>query len=118
MNVAMFRPTFLEHVKQSWGLSGIDCYGQPAKISRVALCGGSGSEFWRAAKNHKADIYLTADMKYHELSDAVNEGLAIGLINHGEMERASIPELAHKISLGGFETQILDVKALPEPMRI
>ena len=116
--VAMFRPTFLEHVKTSWGLSGIDCYGQPAKISRVALCGGSGSEFWRAAKNHHADIYLTADMKYHELSDAVNEGLAIGLINHGEMERASIPALAHKISLGGFETQILDVKALPEPLRI
>ncbi len=114
----MYRPAFLEHVKASWGLTGIDCYGQPAKISRVALCGGSGSEFWRAAKNLKADIYLTADMKYHELSDAVNEGLAIGLINHGEMERASIPELARKISLGGFKTEILDVKALPEPLRI
>ncbi len=115
---AMFRPAFLEHVKASWGLTHIDYYGQPAKISRVALCGGSGAEFWRAAKKLKADIYLTADMKYHELSDAVNEGLAIGLINHGEMERAAIPELARKISLGGFETQILDVKALPEPMRI
>ncbi|MBQ9433347.1 MAG: Nif3-like dinuclear metal center hexameric protein [Synergistaceae bacterium] len=114
----MFRPAFLEHVKASWGLTHIDCYGQPAKISRVALCGGSGSEFWRAAKKLKADIYLTADMKYHELSDAVNEGLAIGVINHGEMERASIPELARKISLGGFMTEILDVKALPEPLRI
>ena len=114
----MFRPAFLEHVKASWGLTHIDCYGQPAKISRVALCGGSGSEFWRAAKRYKADIYLTADMKYHELSDAVNEGLAIGLINHGEMERASLPELARKISLGGVETELLDVKALPEPLRI
>ncbi|MBQ7215459.1 MAG: Nif3-like dinuclear metal center hexameric protein [Synergistaceae bacterium] len=115
---AMFRPAFLEHVKQSWGLTHIDYYGQPAKISRVALCGGSGSEFWRAAKDLRADIYLTSDMKYHELSDAVNEGLAVGLVNHGEMERASLPELARKISLGGFETELLDVKALPEPMRL
>lgn len=118
MPAGMFRPAFLEHVKDSWGLSHIDCYGQPAKISHVALCGGSGSEFWRAAKRRKADIYLTADMKYHELSDAVNEGLAVGLINHGEMERASLPELARKISLGGFETELLDVKALPEPLRL
>ena len=115
---AMYRPAFLEHVKTSWGLSHIECYGAPAKFARVALCGGSGSEFWRAAKKHKADIYLTADMKYHELSDAVNEGLTIGLVNHGEMERAAIPELAHRISLCGIETVTLEIEALSAPLII
>ena len=118
LSEAMYRPAFLEHVKASWGLSHIECYGAPAKFSRVALCGGSGSEFWKAAKRHKADIYLTADMKYHELSDAVNDGLTIGLINHGEMERATIPELAHRISLCGAETVTLNVEALSAPLII
>jgi len=110
---------FLESVKNSWGLSRIDFYseGNPEKISRVALCGGSGSEFWRAAKLHKADIYLTADMKYHELIDATRAGLSIGLCDHGEMERASLSKLAEKISSFGVETQIFDVKALIKPVR-
>ena len=111
-------PEFAEHMKTSWGLSHIDSYGRAERVVRVALCGGSGSEFWWLAKSKGADIYLTADMKYHELIDATQEGLAIGLINHGEMERATLPELARKISLCGLETVILDVKALTEPLRI
>ncbi|MBQ3446028.1 MAG: Nif3-like dinuclear metal center hexameric protein [Synergistaceae bacterium] len=109
---------FLLRVKSSWGLSHIDAYGGAERVVRVALCGGSGSEFWGLAKSRGADIYLTADMKYHELIDATREGLTIGLINHGEMERATLPELARKISLCGVETVILDVKALTGPLRI
>ena len=108
----------MKRVMSAWGLSHIDCYGHTEEIMRAALCGGSGAEFWREALHKKADIYLTADMKYHEIADAVNEGLAIGLINHGEMERAAIPELARKISECGTETVILDVKALPSPLRM
>ena len=111
---------FLEKVKNSWDLSRLDFYSEkmPEKISRVALCGGSGAEFWSAAKLHRADIYLTADMKYHELIDATRAGLSIGLCNHGEMERASLPKLAEKISFSGIETILLDIKALKKPLRI
>ena len=110
---------FIEHVKNSWGLSGLDFYsdGMTEKISRVALCGGSGAEFWRVAKLHRADIYLTADMKYHELIDATRAGLSIGLCGHGEMERASLPELAKKISACGLEVVMLDINALVKPLR-
>ena len=113
---------FLEHVKNSWELSRLDFYSEnmpkmPEKISKVALCGGSGADFWSAAKLHKADIYLTADMKYHELIDATRAGLSIALCEHGEMERASLPKLAEKISSFGFETELLDVKALNKPLR-
>ncbi|MBQ3653583.1 MAG: hypothetical protein II954_04085 [Synergistaceae bacterium] len=38
--------------------------------------------------------------------------------SRGEMERATLPELARKISLCGVETVILDVKALTGPLRI
>ena len=117
---AMNIENFIDFVKTSWGISKLDVYSQnlPEKISRVSLCGGSGAEFWRAAKNFNSDIYLTADMKYHELIDATHSGLTIGLLNHGEMERASLPKLAEKISECGVETVLLNVNALTSPLRM
>ena len=47
-------------------------------IEAVALCGGSGAEFIEEAIAQGADVYLTADCKYHEFQDA--EG-RIGLID-------------------------------------
>ncbi len=111
---------FFAHVKTSWHLTHIDIYTQdmPEYISRVSLCGGSGSSFWHSALNHKADVYITADMKYHELIDASRDGLTIANINHGEMERVSLPELARKVSESGIETVNLNINALTEPIRI
>lgn len=113
---------FLELVKLSWGLSRLDCYVSDGdyerKILRVALCGGSGAEFWGAARIHSADIYITADMKYHELMDANGSGLTIAIADHGEMERASLSKLAEKISAFGVEAVLLDVRALSKPLRI
>ena len=107
---------FVEHVQLSWGLSHIDVYAKYVldKVSRAAICGGSGASFWKTAREKGADVYITADMKYHEIIDATKEGLIIALADHGEMERASIPELSRKISLCGTETVIIDVKALPK----
>ena len=110
---------FAEFVKSSWGLSHISVYTNNNRpVSRAALCGGSGAEFWRQAKTAGADIYITSDMKYHEISDAVNEGLSVALCEHGEMERASVSQLAHKLEGCGIETVIVDVKALPPVIRI
>ena len=62
----------------------LDCtyirYTRPAKetIQTVALCGGSGAEFIEEAIAQGADVYLTADVKYHEFQDADGR---IGLID-------------------------------------
>ena len=62
----------------------LDCtyvrYTRPRteKIQTIALCGGSGAEFIESAIEQGADVYLTADCKYHEFQDA--EG-RIGLID-------------------------------------
>ena len=70
---------FIEHVRET-----LDCtyvrYTRPKKdqVSRVALCGGSGAEFIDEAIVQGADVYLTADCKYHEFQDADGR---IGLID-------------------------------------
>ena len=56
--------------------SSITDYQSP--IQTVALCGGSGAEFIGEAIAQGADVYLTADCKYHEFQDAAGR---IGLID-------------------------------------
>ena len=47
-------------------------------IETIALCGGSGAEFIEEAINQGADVYITADCKYHEFQEADGK---IGLID-------------------------------------
>ncbi len=55
------------------------------KIKKVALCGGSGSFLLPNAKGVSADVFITADFKYHEFFDAEND-LIIADIGHYESE--------------------------------
>ena len=113
----------MERVRAAWGLSRLDGYApcgyNDAVVSQVALCGGSGGGLWPAARARGADLYVTADMKYHELMDANGAGLAVAVADHGEMERASLPELADRLrDAGGVEVVLLDVRGLAAPIRI
>jgi len=58
----------------------------PARISRVAVCGGSGSFLLKDAIAAGADAFVTADFKYHEFFDA-EEKLVIADIGHFESEQ-------------------------------
>ena len=56
------------------------------KIQRIAVCGGSGSFLLKNAKAAKADVFITADFKYHEFFDAENK-IVIADIGHYESEQ-------------------------------
>ena len=55
------------------------------KVQRVAVCGGAGSFLLSSAKAKNADIYITADFKYHEFFESNGE-LVIADIGHYESE--------------------------------
>lgn len=59
------------------------------KIKKVALCGGAGSFLIFKALSLGADVYITADMKYHEFFDA-NDEMLIADIGHYESEQFTI----------------------------
>ena len=56
------------------------------QIETVALCGGSGSFLLNAAKSVKADVFVTADFKYHQFFDAEND-IIIADVGHYESEQ-------------------------------
>ena len=58
-------------------------------IKKVALCGGAGSFLISKALAAKADVYVTADLKYHEFFDA-NGQMLLADIGHYESEQFTI----------------------------
>ncbi len=55
------------------------------KVKKIALCGGSGAEFIQDAIDKGAEIYFTADIKYHEYFMPENQ-IVIADIGHYESE--------------------------------
>ncbi|UJH68125.1 Nif3-like dinuclear metal center hexameric protein [Allomuricauda sp. SCSIO 65647] len=56
------------------------------KVRKVAVLGGSGAFAIEAAKRSGADVFITADLKYHEFYKAENQ-MVIMDIGHFESER-------------------------------
>jgi len=110
----------LDRIKSAWNLTRLDYYGaQDCSILRVALCGGSGGSLWPAALKMKADLYVTADMKYHDILDCVRSKLQVAVVDHAEMESASLIELARYLAAPGeLEVMLLNYKALETPLRL
>ncbi len=65
-------------------------------IKRVALCGGAGSFLIPKALAAGADVYITADIKYHEFFDA-NKRMVIADIGHYESEQFTIDLLQENL---------------------
>lgn len=83
-------------------------------IKKVALCGGSGGFLLNAAIAQKADIFITADYKYHEFFDADGR-IIIADIGHFESEQFTINLLYDLISqkFSNFATHFTKVKTNP-----
>lgn len=56
------------------------------RIRRIALCGGSGGEFIPAAASAGAQLYISADIRYHDFAEYASSPMAIFDIGHFESE--------------------------------
>lgn len=66
-------------------------------VKKVALCGGSGSFLINDALGKGADIFITADIKYHSFFDG-NDRMIIADIGHYESEKYSLEILYELIT--------------------
>ena len=87
LNVPVEAQVFLKNLKLNMQT---DCVRHTSlvkqQIKTVAVCGGSGSFLLKNAMAAKADIFITADFKYHEFFDAENK-IVIADIGHYESEQ-------------------------------
>ena len=84
------------------------------KINRVAFCGGSGSFLLKKAISQKADVFITADFKYHEFFDAENQ-IMIADIGHIESEQFTSKIIADKLNekFTNFAIRLTEINTNP-----
>lgn len=86
---------FLNLVKEQFGVKSLrhTAILKP-QVTTIAVCGGSGSFLLKSAIAAKADVFLTADYKYHQFFDADGK-IVIADMGHFESEQFT-KELLHR----------------------
>lgn len=83
----------------------------PEQVHKVAVCGGSGSDFATAAYTAGADIYLTAEVKHNIARWAEERDFCIIDGSHYGTEQPAVRLLAEKLARlaarGGWNIEIL-----------
>jgi len=88
---------FLQHLRRTMQTACVrhtTLRGRP--VQRVAVCGGAGSFLVSDALRAGADVFVSADFKYHEFFDAEGR-LVIADIGHFESEQFTIELLFNLI---------------------
>lgn len=99
----MNEPAFLQLLKDRFRLQVIRHTPLLSKqVKRIAVCGGSGSLLLSRALALQADVFITADLRYHTFFDA-NGRMVIADIGHYESEQFTI-DLIHEVLNAKFPT--------------
>lgn len=67
-------------------------------IETVAVCGGSAMSLLDDAISMGADVYVTGDIKHHEMLDALEKGITVIAAGHFETENPSMKALEKRVS--------------------
>jgi putative NIF3 family GTP cyclohydrolase 1 type 2 len=92
---------FLEQVKKVFNAQCIrhtKLFNKP--VRKIAICGGSGSFLLKKAIKQNADVFISADFKYHEFFDAEDK-IIIADIGHFESEQVT-KELFYELLIKKF----------------
>lgn len=111
---------FTMHVMKSLNVKAIRSTRHgTARIHRVAVCGGSGSELTDEAIRQGAHAFITADVKYHSFQDAADRILLIDA-GHYETERpvvdAFTKELKGILKRGGQQLAVYAARTSSNPI--
>ncbi|RDC63242.1 Nif3-like dinuclear metal center hexameric protein [Adhaeribacter pallidiroseus] len=77
---------FITYLKEKMGLQMVKHTAfQNKNLKKVAVCGGTGSFLMKDALHQQADVFITADLKYHEYF-AAEDKMMLADIGHYESE--------------------------------
>ncbi len=104
---------FAVKVKEELGLDAVRTIGNLSKkVKKVALCTGAGFEFLNDALKAKCDVFVTADVKYHEAMRAIDANIAVIDATHYATENIVVPIVAEYIRERLENREIDDVEVI------
>lgn len=78
------------------------------QVQRVAVCAGAGGS---VLSNVAADLYLTGEMRHHDILAKLAQGAAVIVCDHTNTERGYLPVLASRLRDGLGERASIVVSA-------
>ena len=97
--------------------------GNPVRVSgdpdrpvrRVAVCGGAGGDLVDTARRAGADVYVTADLRHHPVSEARERGLALIDAGHWASEQPWLADAAGRVAnrVGGVRAVVSTIVTDP-----
>jgi dinuclear metal center YbgI/SA1388 family protein len=94
-------PEAIARLKQALGVatlrvasSGRQDAGAP--IQRVAVCAGAGGSVFEPV--HGVDLFVTGELRHHDVLSKVRSGASVILSEHSHTERGFLPEFARSMS--------------------
>lgn len=103
---------FTMQVKEALRLDAVLRGGAADRLIRkVAVCGGSGGDYWPLAVAAGADVLVTGDIGYHKARDMLAAGICFIDAGHYGTERVVLPALADYLGSRCRE-QGMDVEVL------
>lgn len=89
---------YVSRLKEILSAPALRYVGDPAaRISKVALCSGSGASLLREAARSGADVLVTGDVKYHEARDAEELGMALIDAGHFPTEIIMVDDITERL---------------------
>ena len=107
----------LPRIKAYLGIDALRVAGAPDMLVRtIAVCPGAGASVLATAS---ADLWLTGELRHHDVLGQVAAGGAVVLTDHTNSERGYLPILAQRIrdALPGVDVSCSQVDADPLSVR-
>lgn len=92
--------TLAERLKKHLGIAVVNIAGVSEKdvpLHHVGVCPGSGASLANAARADDCQVFVTGEMKHHEVLEALNSGMSLILAGHTNTERGYLPRLGRRL---------------------
>lgn len=88
---------FANNVKNALAIDHVIVADAGKPVCKVAVCGGSGTDFIAEAVKAGADTFVTGDVKYHVAQEALNAGLNLIDAGHQTSEMPVLKKLQKEL---------------------
>ncbi len=103
----------VEHVQLA--LSERHAQGEP--VRSVAVCAGAGGSLF--SRVNGIDLYVTGEMRHHDVREKVAEGASVILCGHSNTERGFLPILARRLEdLSDSKVKVIVARRDRDPLRV
>lgn len=94
--------TFIGRERARYALAG----DTDRPVTSVGVVPGSGESLSRVARDEGCEVFVTGEMKHHEVLGALNAGMSVVLGGHTPTERGYLPRLCERLRAAGLDAKV------------